>query len=133
MPFETFKSIFNGNNVVEDRVSMAHGLESRVPFLDHPLVELAETIPSKIKFKNGTMKHILKKATRPCLSDIIFERKDKMRFPVPLNEWIKGELKDFVYDIFSSQKALQRDLGNNRKVLDAWDKKCSTRKDIRSF
>jgi asparagine synthase (glutamine-hydrolysing) len=84
-PYETFKQIFNGNNVrkesyfdlmthfdfktllpallhVEDRVSMAHGLESRVPLLDWPLIELAATIPSNIKFENGTMKHILGKS-----------------------------------------------------------------------
>ncbi len=144
-PFETFRSIFNGSNVrkesyfdlmthfdfktllpallqVEDRVSMAHGLESRVPFLDHPLVELAATIPSNIKFKNGTMKHILKKAIRPFLPDIIFERKDKMGFPVPLNEWIKKELKEFIYDIFSSRNALQRELVNNKKVINMLDK-----------
>ena len=144
-PFETFKSIFNGNNVkkesyfdlmthfdfktllpallqVEDRVSMAHGLESRVPFLDHPLVELAATIPSNIKFKNGTMKHILKKAVYPFLPDEIFNRKDKMGFPVPLNKWVKNELKEFIYEIFSSKNALQREFINNKKVLDALDR-----------
>ena len=84
-PFETFQEIFNGDNVghesyfdkmthfdfktllpallqVEDRVSMAHGLESRVPLLDHELVELAATIPADVKFKDGTMKHVFKRA-----------------------------------------------------------------------
>src|SRR3954452_18997564 len=89
-PFETFQTIFNGSNVghesyfdkmthfdfktllpallqVEDRVSMAHGLESRVPLLDHRLVELAATIPADSKFKDGHMKHIFKEATRPLV------------------------------------------------------------------
>ena len=109
-PFETFKTIFNGDNVghesyfdkmthfdfktllpallqVEDRVSMAHGLESRVPLLDHELVELAATIPADVKFKDGTMKHVFKHATRSLVPDVIADRKDKMGFPVPLHEW----------------------------------------------
>jgi asparagine synthase (glutamine-hydrolysing) len=139
-PYESFRSIFKGENVqkqsyfdsmthfdfktllpallqVEDRVSMAHGLESRVPFLDHPLVELAATIPSNIKFENGTMKQVLKNAMGYVLPPAILDRKDKMGFPVPLSEWFKGEAKDFVYDIFSSSSALNRELIDNRKVM----------------
>src|SRR5207237_3527921 len=93
--FETFKTIFRADNVgkesyfdrmthfdfktllpallqVEDRVSMAHGLESRVPFLDHPLVEFAATIPADVKFKSGGMKHVLRSATKPSLPRAIF-------------------------------------------------------------
>jgi asparagine synthase (glutamine-hydrolysing) len=139
-PFETFRNIFNGNNVrkesyfdlmthfdfktllpallqVEDRVSMAHGIESRVPFLDHPLVEFAATIPSNIKFKDGTMKQVLKKAVQPYLPNIIVHRNDKMGFPTPLTEWVSGEGSEFVRDIFSSKAALSRELINNQKVL----------------
>jgi asparagine synthase (glutamine-hydrolysing) len=143
-PFETFRSIFQGSNVqkesyfdrmthfdfktllpallqVEDRVSMAHGLESRVPFLDHPIVELAATMPSNVKFKNGTMKHALRQAMSNVLPPVILERKDKMGFPTPITEWVKGEAREFVHDIFSSQQALQRDLVNNRVVLRGLD------------
>lgn len=143
-PFETFSAIFNGKNVqkasyfdlmthfdfktllpallqVEDRVSMAHGLESRVPFLDNPLVELAATMPSNIKFKCGTMKHILKKAMKGRLPAAIASRQDKMGFPVPLTEWFKGEAREFVREIFSSRKALTRELVNNQKVLENLD------------
>jgi asparagine synthase (glutamine-hydrolysing) len=138
---QTFKEIFNGNNVkkesyfdlmthfdfktllpgllqVEDRMSMANGIESRVPLLDVPLVELAATIPADIKFKNGDMKHVLKQIVKPYLPKSIFERKDKMGFPTPLNDWIANDAHDFVADIFSSQKALNRDIINNRLVMD---------------
>lgn len=144
-PYETFKSIFIADNVkkesyfdsmthfdfktllpallqVEDRVSMANGIESRVPFLYHPLVELAATIPSNIKFKDGTLKECLKKSMKAYLPDSIYNRKDKMGFPVPLNEWLKKEAHDFAIDIFSSDKALSRELINNRVVLDKLDK-----------
>jgi len=140
-PFETFLSIFNGPNVrkdsyfdlmtnfdfktllpallqVEDRMSMAHGLESRVPLLDHPIVELAATIPANIKFKNGAMKHIFKRALKPFVPQAIYDRTDKMGFPTPLTEWVHGEARDFVRDIFLSSAAQGRQLVDNRKVLE---------------
>jgi asparagine synthase (glutamine-hydrolysing) len=141
-PFETFRSIFRGSNVqkesyfdtmthfdfktllpallhVEDRMSMAHGLESRVPFLDRPLVECAATIPSNIKFKDGNLKHLLKSAFNSLLPESIVNRTDKMGFPVPLQEWVvtKGKVREFVTEILSSQNALSRPLVNNRTVL----------------
>jgi asparagine synthase (glutamine-hydrolysing) len=142
---EIFGEIFNGENVrkesyfdlmthfdfktllpallqVEDRMSMAHGLESRVPLLDHPIVELAATIPANIKFKNGEMKHIYKQAIKPYLPDIIFNRRDKMGFPTPLSEWMAGEARDFVRDVFSTSRAQNRELVNNGKVLTMLDK-----------
>jgi asparagine synthase (glutamine-hydrolysing) len=144
-PFETFQGIFNGRNVghesyfdkmthfdfktllpallqVEDRVSMAHGLESRVPLLDHELVELAATIPADVKFKDGTMKHVFKRATRSLVPDSIAARKDKMGFPVPLHEWFAGPAREFIGDVFSSQEALGRDHFDNRKVLAGLEK-----------
>ena len=63
------------------------------------------------------MKHILKEAMSYCLPSIVVNRQDKMGFPVPLVHWMKDEAKDFVYDIFSSRTALNRDLIDNRKVL----------------
>lgn len=142
-PFTSFSEVFHGANVgkesyfdsmthfdfktllpallqVEDRVSMAHGLESRVPFLDHPLVELAASIPADIKFENGNMKHVLRQAVRPLLPDSIWARTDKMGFPVPLQEWLTapGRVRDFVTDTFSTSRALSRDLIDNRKTLE---------------
>jgi asparagine synthase (glutamine-hydrolysing) len=133
--FETFREIFWGENVpresyfdsmthfdfktllpallqVEDRMSMAHGLESRVPFLDHPLVELAATIPSKIKFENGQLKHLLKISFRENVPEIVNRRTDKMGFPVPLSEWMRGELRTFISDVFSSPSAAGREYLN---------------------
>jgi asparagine synthase (glutamine-hydrolysing) len=139
-PFDRFREIFNADNVkgesyfdsmthfdfvtllpallhVEDRVSMAHGLESRVPYLDHSLVELAATIPANIKFTNGTLKRILKESMKSSLPAAIFDRKDKMGFPVPFTEWVNGPARDFVCDIFSTRKAQSRELIDNSLVL----------------
>jgi len=117
-----FKTLLPALLQIEDRVSMAHGLESRVPFLDHSLIELAATIPANIKFTNGTMKRILKDSMSYCLPSEIINRQDKMGFPVPLVQWMKDDIKDFIFDIFSSQKALNRDLIDNKKVLKGLEK-----------
>jgi asparagine synthase (glutamine-hydrolysing) len=139
-PFETFLEIFNGSNVgheayfdkmthfdfktllpallqVEDRVSMAHGLESRVPLLDHRLVELAATIPADIKFKGGMLKQVFRQATRGVVPDAITERKDKMGFPVPLTKWLRGGAREYMVDTLSTAPARQRSLFNNSKLL----------------
>jgi len=131
--FEEFKNIYWGNNVgqesyfdsmthfdfktllpallqVEDRMSMAHGVESRVPFLDHHLVELVATIPANVKFQNGELKRLLRVAFNGELPRSIVERKDKMGFPVPLQLWLKrgGKAREFLLDVFRSEKARGR-------------------------
>ncbi len=63
------------------------------------------------------MKQVLKRAVQPYLPDIIVHRKDKMGFPTPLTEWMSGEGREFVKDIFSSKVALNRELINNQKVV----------------
>ncbi len=98
---------------------MAHGLESRVPFLDHPIVEFAATIPADSKFKDGTLKMVLINAMRQHLPELVANRKNKMGFPVPLNEWMKGELKEFIADIFTSGAAKGRPYFNNAAILDS--------------
>ena len=112
-----FKTLLPALLQVEDRVSMAHGLESRVPFLDHHLVEFAATMPADVKFKDGEMKRVLRNAMIPYLPDAVLNRKDKMGFPVPLNEWVKGAARPFVWDTLSSKKALTRDFIDNKRVL----------------
>ena len=131
--FEEFKEIYWGSNVgkesyfdsmthfdfktllpallqVEDRMSMAHGIESRVPLLDHELIELAATIPANIKFQNGELKRLLRVAFAHKLPKAIRERKDKMGFPVPLQVWMRkgGKVREFLLDTFLSQGARER-------------------------
>lgn len=119
-----FKCLLPGLLHVEDRVSMAHGLEARVPFLYYPLIEFVSTIPANIKFKDGRMKHLLKETFASVLPEKIVKRKDKMGFPVPLNEWMNGDLKEYIYDILHS--GLARNSQNNfidyQKVIDSIQK-----------
>lgn len=105
-----FKTLLPALLQVEDRMSMAHGVEARVPFLDHPLVEFAATIPADIKFRNGELKRLLKTVFSKDLPSAIRNRKDKMGFPVPLNLWVKqrGPAREMIADLLGSSRAQQR-------------------------
>jgi asparagine synthase (glutamine-hydrolysing) len=128
--FESFRTIFNHPDTksyinkmthfdlktllpsllqVEDRMSMISSVESRVPLLDHRIIDLVTTMPPAIKFNEGQTKYIFKKTLRNKVPGEVINRKDKMGFPVPLNEWTKKkQFVDFVNDILGSQKARQR-------------------------
>src|SRR5204862_3809880 len=76
---------------VEDRTSMAVSLESRVPLLDHRIVELVASMPPMVKFKGGRSKHIFREAVRPIVPADVYGRTDKMGFPVPLARWARED------------------------------------------
>ena len=139
-PFEKFNEVFNSKNAkkasyfvkmlhydfktslpallqLEDKMGMAHGLESRVPFLDHNLIEFVASIPASFKLKNGRSKHILKESMGQYLPQDIVKRKDKMGFPVPFVEWMKGPAREFIGDILSSKKAQEREYIDNKSAL----------------
>ncbi len=117
-----FKCLLPALLQVEDRMSMAHGLESRVPLLDHRVVEFAATIPADIKFKGGRMKHLIKSTFAQDLPQDLMQRRDKMGFPVPLKEWLTGELKDMVGDIFVDQRNRRREFFDSDAILANFDR-----------
>jgi asparagine synthase (glutamine-hydrolysing) len=90
-----------------DRMTMAHSLEGRSPFLDHKLMEFAARLPAELKFKNGVQKYILKKALEPILPHEILYR-PKAGFGVPLADWFKGQLKDYLREAVESPRAKAR-------------------------
>jgi len=127
--FNRFKTLFNDPNTlsyynkmthfdmfgslpsllhVEDRMSMAVSIESRVPLLDRRIVDLIAKMPPAMKFKGGKMKYTLLKSLGDYLPDSIRNRKDKMGFPVPLHLWAKDEAKEFIADTLLSQKSRER-------------------------
>ena len=97
---------------VEDRTSMGASLESRVPLLDHRIVEYSAKMPPKIKWKGGRPKHILKEALKGSMPDKVWSRQDKRGFPTPIAEWFSGPLRGYVTEILGSRKARERGLYN---------------------
>ena len=84
--------------VKEDRATMAHSIEGRVPFLDHDLVEFANNLPDMLKLKNNAGKYILRETFKNILPAKILYRKKK-GFGVPLKYYFRNELKKYAYDI----------------------------------
>ena len=91
-----------------DNMTMAWGLEARVPFLDHELVELALRIPSSLKVRNGG-KYVLKEAARKLVPDAVIDR-PKGYFPVPALKYLRGPFLALVRDILNEPAARRREL-----------------------
>jgi asparagine synthase (glutamine-hydrolysing) len=90
-----------------DRMSMAHSIESRVPLLDHLVVEFAASIPAAMKVPGGRLKHLLKELAFSLVPREILDR-PKQGFGVPVGHWFRGELRDAFGDILGSARARQR-------------------------
>lgn len=90
-----------------DKMTMAHGLEARVPFLDHKLVEFSCKLPANLKIKGVTGKYIFRKAMADILPKNIANR-PKKGFPMPLNSWLSGDVKEFMMQTLSDSVILKR-------------------------
>ena len=97
-----------------DNMAMAWGLEARVPFLDHEVVELAARIPAELKVR-GVGKYILKEASRGIVPNAVIDR-PKGYFPVPALKYIRGVFFDFVRGVLDAPRARQRGLVNRSYV-----------------
>ncbi|OPH81952.1 hypothetical protein B2M20_14375 [Nitrobacter vulgaris] len=91
-----------------DNMTMAFGLEARVPYLDHEVVELASRLPAALKVSGGG-KHILKKMARRYVPNEVIDR-SKGYFPLPSLRYLNGPFLDFVRDMMTSAKARERSL-----------------------
>ncbi len=93
-----------------DNMTMAWGLEARVPFLDQELIELAATMPADLKLASGG-KHVLKQISRGLLPDSVIDRK-KGYFPMPSLKYVRGEFLEFMKQILLCDSAKNRGLFN---------------------
>jgi asparagine synthase (glutamine-hydrolysing) len=91
----------------QDQMSMAASLESRVPFLDHVLVEFAGTLPPQLRLQGRSGKWLVKKAAEAFLPKQIIHR-PKMGFPVPFENWIKEDQSGFISDVLLGSSAKSR-------------------------
>ena len=105
--FEATAKLTGDMLVKVDRMSMANSLEVRCPLLDHVLAELAASIPTAWKMRNGQGKAILIDAIGDRLPPALRQRK-KMGFGVPLSHWFRGPLRDFLRDHLLSRQFTER-------------------------
>ena len=92
-----------------DRMSMAHSIETRVPLLDHKVVEFALTIPPEMNLRGGATKYVLKRAMEGILPERIIHRR-KQGFAVPLGYWFRGKLGACVRDLLLGERGRRRGL-----------------------
>src|SRR3954468_7276893 len=105
----------------QDQMSMAASIESRVPFLDHHLVEFAAALPPRMKLRGFTTKWILRQAVQTLLPQQILTRR-KMGFPVPFAMWTRGTWGDTARDVLLDSRTRQRgiiDPAAVRRLIDA--------------
>jgi len=101
----------------EDRNSMAHSLEIRLPFLDHRLVDFVLNLPVSFKLKEGWSKYILRKAIYELPNPIRW-RKDKQGFIIPEEKWLREEFATLIIKIFSNSVLHEMYIINNKRFLD---------------
>lgn len=98
-----------------DRASMQYGLEARVPYLDHHLIEFALNLSPELKFKNGVSKYLLKEVLYQYIPRQLFER-PKKGFSIPLHEWLKKDLRYLLDDYLNESVVRKADIINYERV-----------------
>ena len=99
----------------QDQMSMAASIESRVPFLDHPLMEFAARLPERMKLRGSTTKYVLREAMKGFLPDAILSR-SKMGFPVPVGSWLKNDFRVVTQEYVLGERARARGLFETEAV-----------------
>ena len=138
--FNTYLNVYlPGLLVVEDKISMAHSLESRTPFLDNEMIALSEAIPFDVKLNDGQLKSIIKRHSKALLPQTFFEQ-PKRGFPTPIRHWLRNELKHLVTNRLGSGNnhlaaVLNPDITNAfvQGYLSSWKQRIRPLDEIQSF
>lgn len=115
-----------------DRASMAVSLEARVPLLDHRVVEFAWRLPSSLRLQNGKGKRILREVLRKHLPERLIDR-PKMGFGIPLDDWLRGPLRDWTESILDEKRLRREGFLNHALVREKWDEHLSGRRSHGAF
>jgi asparagine synthase (glutamine-hydrolysing) len=99
----------------QDQMSMAASIESRVPFLDHKLVEFTARLPERLKLRGWTTKYVLRRSMKGILPETILTR-PKMGFPVPIGAWLRGRFRHVVDEYVLGARARERGIFNETYV-----------------
>lgn len=106
-----------------DRNSMAFSREVRLPFLDHRLVELVDSLEDRMKIRGGTTKWALREAVRGAVPEAVRTRRDKVAFAVPAADWMRGPMSDSLRDTLGRPRLAARgiyDAAEVQRDLDAF-------------
>src|SRR5256885_14325011 len=104
-------TLFPYTTLFRSQMSMAASVESRVPFLDHKLVEFTSSLPERLKLHRWTTKYVLRQSMKDVLPDQILTR-PKMGFPVPIGAWFRGAYSQVVDEYVLSNRAMDPGIFN---------------------
>jgi asparagine synthase (glutamine-hydrolysing) len=102
-----------------DRAAMAVSLETRTPFLDHRVAELAWTLPIGMKIKNGNGKHVLRQVLYKYVPQQLIDR-PKMGFSIPIDQWLRNELRDWAEDLLAPERLMREGYFDVEMIRAAW-------------
>jgi len=119
MYWDTVTYLPNDILVKLDRASMGVGLESRVPFLDHHVVEFSWRLPLSMKLRVGQSKWILRQVLRRHVPQSLFER-PKMGFGIPIGEWLRGELRGWAESLLDPVKMRHEGYFQPEPIQERW-------------
>jgi asparagine synthase (glutamine-hydrolysing) len=128
MAKDTLTYLPDDNLTKVDRSSMAHSLETRLPLLNHKIVEFAWSLPLDMKYNNKKSKRILRDVLFKRVPKELIER-PKMGFSVPIANWLRGSLKSYAGDYLMSSSSYEHGLINQKSVAVLWDEHQSMKRD----
>jgi asparagine synthase (glutamine-hydrolysing) len=102
-----------------DRAAMAVSLETRIPFLDHRIVEFAWSLPLNMKLRNGQTKWIVRQLLQRYVPTELIER-PKMGFGVPIDQWLRGPLKEWAHDLLDPKTLSRHNLLDSNLIAKKW-------------
>lgn len=127
--FELSQMLPNHLLMKVDKMTMAHSIEARVPFLDHKLTELALSLPPKYKIRNNAGKYILRKCMSTILPEEIFSRK-KHGFILPLHKWLRRDMKQHVLSVLLDPLSHARNIFSEEQILNLFKKRINPLQDM---
>ncbi|MDB9891235.1 asparagine synthase (glutamine-hydrolyzing) [Alphaproteobacteria bacterium] len=110
-----------------DRAAMGASLETRIPFLDHRVIEFAWQIPQSMKLRQDTGKWILREVLHRHVPKSIVDR-PKMGFGIPIDSWLRGPLKDWAEDLLNENRLIDEGFFNSKMVREKWTEHLSRKK-----